>query len=264
MSSRSRTATILNQRPWGVSGRYATVSTTLQAGEDKTGHISAKSNEGLLFFNNVFPIQIRKILGLPIPRLLHKIISSSTTRTDPNRILEKAKAKSSLPINATEVLPRIREGGAFVKFTLDDGGAGKPEVEIEKLLQQYLNDNPVKPWWSPLRRVEASVVKGRPWVEDLMRPPTSRLRAEFVPAEPGAGVSEAVELSQEQLFELFRPYGKLSDIVVQPPDSKVLPKFAYLDFAGLGDATMAKNWYVLFTIVTTRCLLTFAVCMATY
>ncbi|KAF2128791.1 hypothetical protein P153DRAFT_385993 [Dothidotthia symphoricarpi CBS 119687] len=239
--ARNRPASLLNQRLWTVPGRYATTSTTLQAGEDQTGHISAAPNEGLLFFNNVFPIQIRKILGLPIPRLLDKIISPTGSGTDPNVILERARAKGSLPINATEVLPRMREGGAFVKYTVDDSGAASSDSDVEKLLQGYLNDNPVKPWWSPFRRVEVSVVKGRPWIEDLMRLPTPRLRVEFVPAEPGAGVSEAVELSQEQLFELFRPYGKLSDIVVQPPDSKVLPKFAYLDFAGLPNATMAKN-----------------------
>lgn len=68
--------------------------------------------------------------------------------------------------------------------------------------------------------------------------PSPRLRVEFVPPEPGA---EAVELSQEQLYSFFRQYGKLQDIVVQPPDSKELPKFAYLDYSKLSNAIMAKN-----------------------
>jgi len=89
--------------------------------------------------------------------------------------------------------------------------------------------------------MRAKMVKGKPWVEDLMRLPASRLRVEFVSAEPGVPASEAVEMSQEQLFQFFRPYGKLGDIVMQPPDSKVLPKFAYLDYTSIGKAIMARN-----------------------
>jgi hypothetical protein len=132
----------------------------------------------------------------------------------------------------------MREGGAFVKFT-HDGNASTSE--IEKVLQEYLRDEPVKPWWSPWKRMRAKMVKGKPWVEDLMRLPASRLRVEFVSAEAGVPASDAIEMSQEQLFQFFRPYGKLSDIVMQPPDSKVLPKFAYLDYSSIGKAIMARN-----------------------
>ncbi|KAH5083677.1 mitochondrial escape protein [Parastagonospora nodorum] len=221
-------------RPWPAAGRYA----SLQAGEDKTGHISAGPNEGILFFNNVFPIQIRKIMGLPMPRILDRLISPAMSGTDPNTVIQRAKAKRNLPIESTEILPRMREGGAFVKFTHD---GSTPTSEIEKTLQEYLRDEPVKPWWSPWKRMRAKVVKGRPWVEDMMRLPAPRLRVEFVPGEPGASVTEAVDLSQEQLFQFFRPYGKLSDIVMQESDSKVLPKFAYLDYSSIGKAIMAKN-----------------------
>lgn len=132
----------------------------------------------------------------------------------------------------------MREGGAFVKFT-HDGTASTSEVE--KVLQQYLKDEPVKPWWAPFRRMRTKVVKGRPWVEDLMRMPAARLRVEFISGESGGNSADAVELSQEELFQFFRPYGKLSDIVMQPPDSKILPKFAHVDFSTMGKAIMAKN-----------------------
>jgi hypothetical protein len=217
-----------------VASKYA----TLQAGEDKTGHISAGPNEGILFFNNVFPIQIRKILGLPIPRILDRIMSPTGSRTDPQVIIERAKSTKSLPIQSTEVLPRMREGGAFVKFTHDGSSS---TTEIADILQQFLKENPVKPWWSPWKQMRARAVKGKPWVEDMMRLPAARLRVEFVSGEPGAPVTDAVELSQEELFQFFRPYGKLGDIVMQASDSKVLPKFAYLDYASIGKAIEAKN-----------------------
>ena len=42
-------------------------------------------------------------------------------------------------------------------------------------------------------------MRGKPWIEDMFWFPTSRLKVEFIPSEPGA---EAVELSQEQLFSI--------------------------------------------------------------
>ncbi|KAJ8113831.1 hypothetical protein OPT61_g4129 [Boeremia exigua] len=224
----------LKQISWTASARHA----SLQAGEDKTGHISAGTNEGLLFFNNVYPISIRRLLGLPAHRLLDRLVAPFISGTGPQQVIERVKAKKGLQITTTEVLPRMREGGAFVKFTHDGTTSTS---EIEKVLQQYLRDEPVKPWWAPFRRMRTKAVKGRPWVEDLMYVPAPRLRVEFISGEPGGSLADAVELSQEELFQFFRPYGKLSDIVMQPPDSKVLPKFAHVDFATLGKAIMAKN-----------------------
>jgi hypothetical protein len=173
-----------------------------------------------------------------MPKILDRLVSPAMYGTDPKTVIERAKAKRNLPIQDTEMLPRMREGGAFVKFTHDGSTSTS---EIENILQQYLRDEPVKPWWSPWRRMRAKAVKGRPWVEDMMRLPAPRLRVEFVPGVPGAPITDAVELSQEQLFQFFRPYGKLGDIVMQDSDSKVLPRFAYLDYSSLGKAIMARN-----------------------
>lgn len=75
-------------------------------------------------------------------------------------------------------------------------------------------------------------------MEDLYRLPSQRVKVEFLPTSPGG---EAAELSQEDLYAFFRPYGKLADIVPQPPDSKLTPKYAHLDFGRTGEAVMAKN-----------------------
>ncbi|KAF2710907.1 hypothetical protein K504DRAFT_429301 [Pleomassaria siparia CBS 279.74] len=212
-----------------------------QLGDDKSGHISAGPNEGIVFIDNVFPLKIQKLLGVPLashdepPKFLNFFIGPGISGTDPSQIIDKVSGKKDLHLKATDVILRLKEGGAFVKFT-HDGTA--PISEIEKTLKQYLKQNQIKPWWSPFRRMHVNLVRGRPWVEDLFRLPTSRLKVEFIASEPGA---EAVELSQEQLYAFFRPYGKLDDIIVQPPDSKILPKFAYLDFSNLPKAIMAKN-----------------------
>ena len=129
----------------------------------------------------------------------------------------------------------MKEGGAFIKFSHD------PEAditEIEKALRKYLKENPIKPWFSPFRRIRTFLVQGRPWVEDLVRYPSPILKVEFIPTTPEG---QAAELSQETLYSLFRKYGKLADIQPMAQGSKDLPKFATLKFMTVRHAIMAKN-----------------------
>jgi hypothetical protein len=163
-----------------------------------------------------------------VPKIIDRI---NLPRTNPLNIAERAK----VPADVDEFVPRPREGGAFVKFKLPPDGT---PTAVEDALRKYLKESPVKPWWSPFDHTRARLVKGKPWVEDLYRVPSPRVKVEFLPTEPGG---PAAELSQENLYELFRLYGKLVDITPQPQDSKVLPRYALLDFMGPAPATMAKN-----------------------
>jgi hypothetical protein len=147
----------------------------------------------------------------------------------------KRALPDKMPLKVTEVMPRIKEGGAFVKFSYED--AVSP-TELEGTLKEYLQEQPIKPWFNPFRRVRAFLVQGRPWIEDLNRLPSTKLKVEFLPTSPE---SSAAELTQETLYSLFRKYGKLAEISAQPSDSKVLPKFAYIEFTRARFATMAKN-----------------------
>jgi hypothetical protein len=129
----------------------------------------------------------------------------------------------------------LREGGAFVKFSHDHGIEAQ---ELESTLKQYLSEKPITPWFNPLRRVRAFLVQGQPWIEDLYRLPSSRIKVEFLPTAPE---NAAAELTQETLYSLFRRYGKLSELTSQPSDSKIAPRYAYLDYSRIRFATMAKN-----------------------
>lgn len=220
-----------------VKSRFSSTTT-----EDvKTGHISAGPNESILFFDNVFPLRLQKLFRIPFvaaekpPAWLNNLIGPKATGADPEQILQKVSSKYNIPIKPSQTILRLKEGGAYVKFSHDEA---TPVSEVEKVIRRYLEEENVKPWWSPLRKMRAGLVKGRPWIEDLFQLPTSRIKVEFIPSEPGA---EAVELSQEQLYAFFRPYGKLGDIQAQPPDSKIVPRYADLDFATIPRATMAKN-----------------------
>ncbi|KAG7151924.1 Mitochondrial escape protein 2 like [Verticillium longisporum] len=228
--------------------------------EEKSGHITAAQDESILFFDNLFPLKLSFLFRRPwqsdedIADLLKRFDSSSLGLLDPINLVKKA-IPQDIPMKVTEILPRLKDGGVFVKVShgpevsakdLEDGGvfvkvSHGPEVsakDLEDSLTKKLEATPIKPWFNPFRGVKSGLVKGAPWLEDLYRFPKSRLKVEFIPKDPGG---EAVELSQEELYSLFRKYGKIAEITSQPNDSKVLPKFAYLDFALIRDAIMARN-----------------------
>ncbi|CZR56999.1 related to mitochondrial rRNA processing protein PRP12 [Phialocephala subalpina] len=211
-----------------------------ETGEDQSGHITAGLNEGILFIDNIFPLKLTWLLRYPLrsernlPDLLNRFHSQTLSALDPIGLVKRA-IPTSLPLKITEILPRFKDGGAFVKFSHPDAITAK---EIEGLVGRYLDENPVKPWFNPFRGIRTRLVVGKPWLEDLHRFPSCRIKVEFIPTSPGG---TAAELSQETLYSLFRKYGKLAEITSQASDSKVLPKFAYLDFARMRHAIMARN-----------------------
>ncbi|KAF1990143.1 hypothetical protein K402DRAFT_460843 [Aulographum hederae CBS 113979] len=214
---------------------------TLEAGEGKTGHISAGPNETIMYFDQMFPLKLQWLFKLPftaeaaLPNLIRKLKVDSVAASDLEKIFAQANVDSS-NLKVLEKLPRLKEGGAFVKFSHDQSISSK---DVESGVKAYLKEKQIKPWWNPFQRIRANLVHGRPWVEDLYRLPSSRLKVEFLPTSPDGAT--AAELSQEQLYSFFRPYGKLADIQSQEPDSKIVPKFAYLYFATARRAIMAKN-----------------------
>ena len=153
---------------------------------------------------------------------------------DPIETVKRA-IPDDLSINVKEIIPRVKEGGSFVKFSYD------PQLslqDIESTVRKYLKEHPVKPAYNPWKRVRGFLVQGKPWIEDLYRFPSPRIKVEFLPTEPGGA---AAELSQEQLYSLLRKYGKIVDIASQPADSKALPRYASVTFRLQRQAIMARN-----------------------
>lgn len=211
-----------------------------QAGDNESGHIDTTSQEGLFFFDNLFPLKIQWLTRIPfintstILRAYKRGKAPGLALSDPSTIIHRALPEN-LPIKVLEILPRIREGGAYVKFQHEQAVSA---AELEGTVKQYLREKPITPWFNPFRRVRAFVVVGKPWIEDLYRLPSQRLKVEFLPTVPEAG---AVELTQETLYSLFRKYGPILEMISQPSDSKIMPRYAYIDFARVRFATMAKN-----------------------
>jgi len=153
---------------------------------------------------------------------------------DPVSLVKRA-IPDNVPITITKIIPRLKDGGAFVKFTHPSDVSAS---EVEDILAKALEDKPIKPWFNPFLGIKTGLVRGRPWLEDLYRFPKSRVRVEYAPA---LDTESPAELSQETLYSLFRRYGKIADIQPQPSDSKVLPKYAHVDFVLVRDAVMATN-----------------------
>lgn len=154
--------------------------------------------------------------------------------SEPWRIIRRV-LPSDIGIEIKEVIPRFNEGGAFVKYSRKPG---VKDTEIEAAIRHHLAKHPIKPWFNPFQRVGVDRVVGRPWVEDLYRLPSQKLKVEFLPTTPE---HSAVELTAETLYVLFRKYGKLRDIEPQAPDSKITPRYAYVQFARPKYAVIAKN-----------------------
>ncbi|KAG5943527.1 hypothetical protein E4U60_006644 [Claviceps pazoutovae] len=211
--------------------------------EKETGHFDVQPNESLFFFENIFPKKLSALLRYPaetvgdMTEVLRRLNSSSGNDgggLDPIALVKKA-IPQDMPLKVTEILPRLKDGGAFVKVQY---AASISPQEIESTLLKKLQEQPLKPWFSPFRGITARLVRGAPWLEDLYRFPSTLVKVEFVPPEPGA---TAEELSEEILYSMFRRYGKIADILPQPFDSKVVPKYAHIEFPRLSDAIMARN-----------------------
>ncbi|KAL4900022.1 hypothetical protein BDW74DRAFT_171106 [Aspergillus multicolor] len=237
--------------PYLYSARRAS-TTSITASSNvsslETGHIELSDNEGLIFVNNIFPPKLQWLLLLgPLngtksyENALKRINRPHLAASDPLHIIRQVFPQG-LDIDIKDVIPRFREGGAFVKYARKSGAT---DHEIEASIREHLERHPIRPWFNPFQQATVAQVQGRPWIEDLYRIPSQRIRVEFHPAAPEGSPAE---LSTEVLYSVFRRYGKLRDIERQPPDSKVTPRYALVEFSRPSNAVTAKNCVHGFTI----------------
>ncbi|KAG0637377.1 RNA12 protein-domain-containing protein [Tuber brumale] len=202
----------------------------------KSGFIDLAPGEGLLFFDNVYPL---KTAIYDIRYLMMRYDKQSIESRIRAQYIPEGLLTSEFTI--TEIVPRLKDGGAFVKFR-------SPNVkETEAIIADFLREKKLKPWFSPFKRVRAYIVRGKPWLEDLYRFPSTRLKVEFIGGEGS--------LSQEAIYALFRRYGRIIDILPQPPGSKELPKFTIVQYLRTRGATAARNCLHGYTVPETEVVL---------
>lgn len=131
---------------WQSTAAPATTEeNNIPLGNDK-GHISKAENESLAFFDREFPLRLPsagtradisdlyplKLTYLLSPlwkseaQLISQFESSRLGISNPANVVRRAT--KGLPLKITEVIPRIKDGGAFVKFTYE-GEASPAEME---------------------------------------------------------------------------------------------------------------------------------------
>lgn len=145
----------------------------------------------------------------------------------------------NLNVQVKEVVPRLSEGGLFIKYSVPpDGQHRKTKGEIAAAVDSYLERNPIRPWFNPFDRVGVGRVLGKPWIEDMYHLPSPKIKVEFLPSSGGANPTD---LTPEALYSIFRRYGKIKDIERQPADSKILPKYAIIEFTRAKYAILARS-----------------------
>lgn len=125
------------QGRWTVKAWESTVT-----GDEKSGHITAAPNESILFFDSecwstlppnspanrpvprtdLFPLKLGGFLWRPwqgesdLSELLKRFDNSSLGIMDPIKMVRRA-ISDNLSVKVTEIVPRLKDGGAFVKFS---------------------------------------------------------------------------------------------------------------------------------------------------
>ncbi|KAG7799085.1 hypothetical protein KL929_001162 [Ogataea haglerorum] len=178
-------------------------------GEDddatNTGVILKESKETLLYFDRLTPFKAGRY---DFSRLLGSFIMDYSDNGLRKRVLDLAQNSNSpqaLQIKGFKYIPR--DGGAFVKLAVP------PDMDV-KVFNKQIMDNVSKKFndsiWHYLTHVRCFPVKGTPWIEDLRRYPSPRIKIWY----------EGPQLTQENLYLLLRRYGEINDIIPPPPDSK--------------------------------------------
>ncbi|KAK2793620.1 mitochondrial escape protein 2 [Onygenales sp. PD_10] len=112
---------------------------------DELRHIQAGPNEAIFYVDNLFPLRWKWLSGIPFAdsdlsisnRIKKRINLPDFAAAEPLTVIERA-FPSELRTKITEVIPRLDEGGAFVKFIHD------PEVTRTQL-EEWPSDSKVLP-----------------------------------------------------------------------------------------------------------------------
>ncbi|KAF9582484.1 mitochondrial escape protein 2 [Lunasporangiospora selenospora] len=183
---------------------------------------------GLLYFDNAYPLK----MGWWDVRY-------SLMRPGWKSLERKAKNELVPPENAMPfhfkiggIEPRLKDGGMFVHFSYvhpKSYTTREALKEIESRCEQHLISHDHYMWFN-FQKVRAFMVKGTPFLEDMAsRYPNSKIRVEYTG-----------NASVESLYNTFRKYGRIVD-VVQVPLVKDMPRQVIVQYSVMRAATSAKN-----------------------
>lgn len=201
-----------------------------------TGVLDCSQEEVILYFDHIYPLAVSRISLKQYLRYISPIQNRYNDEELKKRVLDLSSTESDpLPKSASiiEFVPLKRDGGAFVKFSVPQElttkelisqittNLKKNEVEHNSNIFNYFKNFVFNQFPSCYK------VKGTPWIEDLKRFPTSKLKVKFQ-GEP---------LTEEEMYVCFRRYGLIVDII--PPSSSTT--YATIIYKNIRSAICAKN-----------------------
>ncbi|EFP80782.2 uncharacterized protein PGTG_06738 [Puccinia graminis f. sp. tritici CRL 75-36-700-3] len=220
----------------GITPFLSTPTTLLRTGCQSTANIARhrlyashpvinghqngqKSSETWMFFSGIYPISLGRFDFRP--RLIGPNLKDLESRL---RALMDRSEYPSLEIDQVE--PRIKEGGAFVRF------ASVAPIEpglLRAHLLAKIDDLNLKPFWLFNSRPDVHLVQGKPWLEDMNMCPNRKVMVEF----------EGPVLAQEELWTLFRPFGRVKEIHMPTPKDPI--QIAHVTLDGIRPAAIARS-----------------------
>lgn len=213
-----------------VSKRFGSDITNLKKESDKnevdessstTGVVDLTTSEILIYYDHIYfstisRYRFKQYLAMLLPGKSHEELKTKVqelSTSEENPLPEEAKILEFIPVR--------RDGGAFVKYQVPPGMTQKELTKIivdnMKLHKVTFDSNLFKRYYNQVVHTypRCYEVKGTPWIEDLQRFPSPYLTVKF----------EGTPLTEEELYMLFRRYGRILDI--EPGNPSVI-KFRYL------------------------------------
>lgn len=197
-----------------------------QAGESSTatdtGVIHKTEQETLIYFDNVYA----RATSLWNPALWYNILLRNQSREAVRAKIMRLASPIDNPIRGLQLrstIPVKRDGGVFATFLVP---FNYTKAEVNSIIQSNTTRESGKSRLF-LQRATAFPVKGSPWIEDLRRLPTKTIKVIF----------QGPPLTEEEIYSLFRRYGKIIDI--SPPSTS--QKDALVRYRSFRGAICAKN-----------------------
>ncbi|KAK9895624.1 hypothetical protein P389DRAFT_152177 [Cystobasidium minutum MCA 4210] len=189
----------------------------------------SRERKPLYFYvDTVFPI---KLISYD-PRI---VIAQAEKESLLNHIRASLPEDTGHGFRVESVQAREKDGGAFVKcsYIPDKPAPGQEDTALKEITDRVIshyNEKGDRPWYT-WKTSRAHLVKGKPWLEDILnRFPSRDLKVEF---------TSGPELSQEQIYALFRPYGRIKNL--EPANPKDTPKVATVSYTNVRSAAAARN-----------------------
>lgn len=203
---------------------------------ENTGFVDVESNhEALFYFDHIYP---NTVSNFRFKQYLNYILPSKKSDEElKTRVLRLSNSKEKpLPenTNIVDFIPMNRDGGAFVKFSFPNTTTakdltGKIMYNVKHHKEKLLNEKKLRYIHDFIFNGFPAVfpVKGSPWIEDLRRFPSPRLTVKC----------EGQLLTEEEIYCLFRRYGRIVDVI---PQSSSNPATT-IAFMSIRLAICAKN-----------------------